>query len=371
MKINSLHVQNYRNIENIEILPCEGVNIIYGENAQGKTNLLESMWLFTGCRSFRGSKDKELIRLDSDFSKTEIVFDDELRIREASILLDDKKRVIIDGVEYNSSSKLFGEFFGIVFSPNHLDLVKGGPSERRKFINTALCQLKPRYSNVLSKYNKILEQRNTLLKDISFHSELYDTLDVWDEKFSLYAAAIISQRIHYLSEMKPFLEDIYGGISSGKEKISLLYDSKEGFESTNFESTDIDDLKEEILYKLQNSKKEDIKNGITSIGPHRDDILIQLDNLPVKVYGSQGQQRSAALALKLSEAAVIKKITGKQPVAFLDDVMSELDENRQDYILNHIENWQVFITCCDPSSILKTKTGKIFEIKGGRLCSST
>ena len=222
MKINSLKVQNYRNIENIEIIPSDGVNIIYGNNAQGKTNLLEAMWLFTGCRSFRGSKEKELIRFGCDFSKTEMNFFDEMRNRTAVITIDEKKHLELDGVNFSSCSELFGEFFGIIFTPDHLNLVKGGPAERRKFINTALCQLKPKYSNVLGKYNKILEQRNTLLKDISYHSELTETLDIWDEKFSFYSAVIISQRLRYLDEIKPFLENIYEGISSGKEKILNL-----------------------------------------------------------------------------------------------------------------------------------------------------
>jgi len=371
MKVNSLEIQNFRNIENIKIEPCDTVNIIYGENAQGKTNLLEALWLFTGCRSFRGSKEKEMILFDEnlvskDFSKLSMTFSEEKREHTAEILLSEKKKVILDGVENNSSSIFFGEFLGIIFAPQHLNLVKGGPSERRKFINQALCQLRPKYSNVLTDFNKILEQRNALLKDVSHHSELLPTLDIWDEKLAQYSAIIITQRLRYLRELEPFLTDIYSGISSGKEKIGISYDSV-----ITVKNDDVEELKEEILKALRNSRKEDILSGSTSIGPHRDDILITLDGLPVKSFGSQGQQRSCALSLKLSEAAVIKKITGKQPIAFLDDVMSELDSSRQDYILNHIDGWQVFITCCDPSSILKSKTGKIFELKEGKLCSST
>lgn len=366
MNINSLNIQNYRNIENIEIFPCEGVNIIYGENAQGKTNLLEAIWLFTGCRSFRGSKEKELIKFDRNFSRISMNFFDDVRDQEAIIQISEKKKAIIGGIEYDSCSKLFGEFLGIVFAPNHLNLIKGGPIERRKFINMALCQLKPRYSNILTEYNKVLAQRNILLKDVIYHSELMDTLDIWDEKLSLLSAAIIIQRIKYLDEIGPFIQDIYGGISDGREHIELVYDS-----SLKFESKNIDELKDEFLNELIKCRKTDISLGSTSIGPHRDDILVKLNDLSVKSFGSQGQQRSSALALKLSEAAVIKKITGKQPVALLDDVMSELDTNRQDYILNHIDGWQVFITCCDPSGILRSKNGKVFEISGGSLCSYT
>lgn len=366
MRIHSLNIQNYRNIENIEIFPCEGVNIIYGENAQGKTNLLEAIWLFTGCKSFRGSKEKELIKFDSDFSKISINYFNDERDQEAIIKISDKKQVYLGGVEYNSCSKLFGEFLGIIFAPGHLNLVKGGPSERRKFINMALCQLKPRYSNILMQYNRVLAQRNMLLKDVTYHSELYDTLDIWDEKLSVLSSEIILQREKYLDEINPFIEEIYSGISGGREKIQISYDLHKEFENLNAE-----DLKNAFFESLVNNRKTDILSGNTSIGPHRDDILIKLNDLPVKNFGSQGQQRSCALSLKLAEAAVVKKVMGKQPIALLDDVMSELDSGRQDYILNHIEGWQVFITCCDPSSVLKSKKGKIFEIKEGNLCSST
>lgn len=374
MKVNSLSIQNYRNIENMEIIPCDGVNIIYGENAQGKTNLLEALWLFTGCRSFRGSKEKELIKFGNTFSKIKMEFYNDSRDQFAEIEISDKKKANLGGIEYDSCTKLFGEFLGIVFAPVHLNLVKGGPVERRKFINMALCQLKPRYSNVLSEYNRVLAQRNILLKDISYHSELLDTLDIWDDKFSTLSAAIIIQRMKYLEEIKPFIDEFYGGLSGGKEKIGLSYEASLSFNNdlnNSLKDITIDSLKEEIYKELQNKRQEDLIQGITTVGPHRDDILIDIDGLSAKSFGSQGQQRSCALSLKLSEAAVIKKITGKQPVALLDDVMSELDTSRQDYILNHIDGWQVFITCCDPSGILRSKSGKVFEIKEGRLCSCT
>ncbi|MBO4445811.1 MAG: DNA replication/repair protein RecF [Clostridia bacterium] len=366
MKVNSLETVNYRNIENIRIEPCDTVNIIYGENAQGKTNLLESLWLFTGCRSFRGSKEQELISFDKDFAKLSMTFSDDGREHEAEIILADKKKAVFDGVEHASTSVFFGEFLGIIFAPQHLSLVKGGPYERRKFLNMALCQLRPKYENVLSDFNKILEQRNALLKDIPRHSELLDTLDIWDERLANYSAIIMTQRLRYLEETEPFLKEIYSGISGGKEEIGIKYETP-----VELSGTDREGLSAEIFEALKAARPEDIKNGSTSVGPHRDDLLIMLDGLPVRSFGSQGQQRSCALSLKLAEAAVIKKLTGKQPVAFLDDVMSELDSGRQDYILNHIDGWQVFITCCDPSSILKSKTGKVFEIKGGQLCSST
>lgn len=368
MKVNSLTIDHFRNIEHMEFLPVEGVNVIYGENAQGKSNLLEAIWLFTGLRSFRGSKEKELIQFGQPKAELQMEFDNDLQNVEATIDIAEKKTATLGGVSYGSCSKLCGEFLGIIFSPGHLSLIQGGPAERRKFINQALCQLKPKYASNLTQFNRILQQRNVLLKDLTYHSELYDTLEIWDDTLASLSAYLILERKKYLSELTPFLEEFYGGISGGREAIKLSYASGIPLESTSFE-----ELKEEVLIALQKNRKEDILSGVTNLGPHRDDLTILLDDIPVKSFGSQGQQRSCALSLKMSEAAIIKKITGYQPVALLDDVMSELDSHRQDYILNHIEGWQVFITCCEPSAILQSREvnrENMFEIKGGHLCSS-
>lgn len=368
MKVNSLKIDQFRNIDHMEFYPVPGVNVIYGENAQGKTNLLESIWLFTGLRSFRGSKEKELVQFEKDRARLEMEFFDDIRDRQAIVEIAEKKKASIGGVSYDSCSKLCGEFLGIIFSPGHLSLVQGGPAERRKFINMALCQLRPNYANQLTQYNRILQQRNVLLKDVTYHSELLDTLDIWDDNLATLSASLIRARKQYLEELTPFLEEFYGGISGGREEISVLYSS-----GGVLEGTTQDQLKQEMLELLKTSRKEDLLAGYTTVGPHRDDLDIRLNGIPVKSFGSQGQQRSCALSLKMSEASLIQKLTGKQPVALLDDVMSELDASRQDYILNHIEGWQVFITCCEPSSILLSKTndsGNLFELKGGRLCSS-
>lgn len=371
MKVNSLEIESFRNIENMSFKPCNTINIIYGENAQGKTNLLEAMWLFTGCRSFRGSKDRDFLKFDSGsengiYAKLFMSYSDEKKDHSAEMVFSEKKKTVLDGVEQSSAASLFGEFYGIVFAPQHLSLIKGGPLERRRFLNQTLCQLKPKYERVLSDYVKILDQRNALLKDLPRHSELLDTLFVWDEKLAEYSAVIMLQRLRYIEEMMPYLQNVYSGLSGGRETIRVFYESPVVSDGSKPE-----ELKAAFKEVLKASLCEDIHTGVTSVGPHRDDMIITLDGMPVKSFGSQGQQRSCALALKLSEAAVIRKITGCEPVVFLDDVMSELDSNRQDFILNHIEGRQVFITCCDPSSILRSKKGEVFEIKGGRLCSST
>ena len=369
MNVESLSIQDYRNIESIEFLPAPGVNVIYGENAQGKTNLLEAIWLFTGLRSFRGSKERELRRFGAEAARLSMNFHNDVRDMTADILITDKKTASVGGLPYGSSTKLVGEFLAIIFAPQHLDLIKGGPAERRKFINQALCQLKPNYAKNLTQFNRAMQQRNQLLKDAIYHSELYDTLDVWDDRFSSFGAVVISERMKYLEALRPFLDEFYGGISGGREQISIEYSAGFGDVQGSFSSDDPAVIKEELMAQLKAHRREDSFAGFTTIGPHRDDLNVKLDGISVKSFGSQGQQRSCALSLKMSEASVIRSLTGKQPVALLDDVMSELDAGRQDYILNHIDGWQVFITCCEPSTILlsKTENGKLFEVAGGKL----
>ena len=349
MKVTRLSAIHYRNLKELEIYPQEGVNIIYGENAQGKTNLLESIWMFTGCRSFRGAKDAELISLKNEAARLEMDFYAEGREQEATLLLDEKRHAVLNGIPLPSASKLIGEFRAVVFSPAHLSLVKEGPVQRRRFLDLALSQ-----------YNRALAQRNILLKDIAYHSELMDTLAIWDERLAMLGAQIIYQRRSYVDRMQESAVAFYHGLSRGREELSLAY-------ASSIEGRSAEEIAYELSEKLTKNRAEDLKNGSTSVGPHRDDLEIYVDQVSARIYGSQGQQRSCALSMKPSEAALIREITGEQPVALLDDVMSELDAGRQDYILNHIEGWQVFITCCEPSSLLRLCDGKTFSLHSGSL----
>lgn len=364
MNVQHLSVKNFRNIENIEISPSDEINIIYGENAQGKTNLLESIWLFTGCRSFRSAKDKDLISFGSKKSLLSMDFFAEDRDQYAEIEIGDKRSFVLNGVKMKSASKMMGNFLAVVFSPVHLSLVKDGPYERRRFLDIAISQLKPNYALTLAQYNKALSQRNILLKDIQLHSELYDTLDIWEDRIAFFASEIVRQRIGYINKLGEYTEEIYDGLSSSREKLEIAYS-----QSTVIAGNNKQELYENIKNQLYQSRKNDLITGFTSVGPHRDDLSIKIDSLSARSYGSQGQQRSAALALKLGEAAVIKGFSEQQPVALLDDVMSELDTGRQNYILNHIKNWQVFITCCDPSTVKNLKAGSAFEVSCGKVVS--
>ena len=352
MYVTELKCRNFRNLENVKLYPCEEVNVIHGENAQGKTNLIEAIWLFSGMRSFRGAKDAELVRHGSEFAKLELRFKTGSRENAAEITVTNKRSAVLNGVRLPSAPALIGRFRAVVFAPSFLSMVEDGPSERRKFIDTAVCQLQPAYAGLLAEYNRLLKQRNSLLKDVSFDSALLDLLDVLDEKLAAAGEALSETRKKYLSVLSPVASGIYSGLSSGREAVDFMYISK--YAGSLFEA-------------LKAARREDILNKATTVGPHRDDVEILLNGENVRAYGSQGQKRSCAVALKLAEAQIIRDKTDEQPVILLDDVMSELDVNRQDFILNHIKDRQVFITCCEPGAVLRSANGLRTEVKDGTI----
>lgn len=365
MKIQNFSYQNFRNLQDGEFRPQKGVNIIYGENAQGKTNVLEAMWLFTGGRSFRGAKDAEFFRMGENEKRLtlEMQFFGGDRDQNVQLLFEDGKRTsVLNGVRRKGSSCLVGNFCAVIFSPEHLSLVKSGPLLRRNFIDGALCQMKPLYSKMLYRYQHTLQQRNSLLKDIPRHRELMDTLEIWDEKLSYYGSMIIHERIAYAEQITGAAQETYYGISGGKEKIQISYLSSL-IQPVSAESN----FQECLFESLQRRRSEDLSCGFTLSGPHRDDLDILINGNSARAFGSQGQQRSIVLALKFAEAAVLSSALNEPPVLFLDDVMSELDSSRQDYLLNHLHSYQVFFTCCEPESVRLLKEGAIFKMENGLL----
>ena len=360
MYVTALEAVSFRNLSAVALEPCKEVNLIYGDNAQGKTNLLEALWMFTGCRSFRGSKESELLQFGKPKARLQLDYFGHDRPQTLQLDIEKGRVFTQNGVRLPSPARVMGEFLAVVFSPEHLTLVKEGPAARRKFLDTAIGQLKPKYAAVLSDYHKAVQQRNLVLKDAAYHRELYDTLDAWEERIAYYGSEIIRQRIGYVERLKHFSGDIYAGISRKKETLYLSYE-----EAVPTEGSNRKEMYESLCALLKKARRDDLLTGTTSVGPHRDDLSVQIDFLSARVFGSQGQQRSAALALKLGEAAVIRNFTGEQPVALLDDVMSELDTARQNYILNHIRDWQVFITCCDPASVKSLRYGKAFSVRQG------
>ena len=361
MKIIRLQYKNYRNLQPGVIFPKNDINIIFGKNAQGKTNLLEAMWLFTGGHSFRGAKDGELTAFEQDIATLDLTFYSEEREQTAQISIQNGRRSAkLNGIEKRSSTALIGKFCAVIFSPEHLSLVKDGPAQRRGFIDAALCQIKPAYAKLLSQYNHTLIQRNTLLKDIPRHSELLETLEIWDEKLAKYGALVTKERVLYSKQIEMIAKTVYSGISQDQETLGVSY-----FSTIFSDSNEQQFLETNFLKQLKNVRKEDLAAGFTTLGPHRDDMQIMLNLISARSYGSQGQQRSIVLALKLAEAQILMEKTGEPPVIFLDDVMSELDAGRQDYLLNHLENRQVFITCCEPNSIKNLSESSMFHMKNG------
>ena len=353
MVIQKIEVNDFRNIKAAEISPCDGINIIYGQNAQGKTNLLEAIWCFTGAKSFRGSKDRELVNLESQKAKIRMEFFDNQRQQECVIEIDKVRKATLNGVQYRSASELAGKINAVVFSPLDINIIKDGPQHRRKFLDLSIGQLYPKYIELLRRYQRVLDQRNRILKDIKYNPMLGDFLSDFENELCDVGFEIVEYRKRHIDTLKRYISIIFDGISDGKEEISIKYD------------TTVGDTKEQMLANLNAARSEDMYSLSTSVGPHRDDLIIEINGLNARTFGSQGQKRSAAISLKLAESAVIKEITGKSPIALLDDVMSELDLSRQNYILNHIKDWQVFITCCDPNNIKGLESGKVFLVENG------
>ncbi len=355
MKVERLTLENFRNISAAQIEADSGINVFYGQNAQGKTNLLEAIWLFTGAKSFRGAKDSEFLKFGAPFCRNTIDFYAEERQQTAEMIIEKKRKVKLNGVEQASASDLAGRFTAIVFSPKDLSVISDGPRERRRLLDMAICQLYPEYIGISREYLRAVTQRNFLLKSIKYNDAAYDLLEDLEEIIAQKGAKIITYRQRYIKEICKYLSEIYCGISAHREEMVCGYETAA--------SEDIGQFKE----ALRQARREDLKTYTTSVGPHRDDLAVQIDGLAARTYGSQGQRRSAALALKLAEAEVINSITGERPVALLDDVMSELDEKRQNYILNHIKNWQVFITCCELHSVDRLQKGKAFYVQNGQI----
>lgn len=350
MKVLSLTCQNYRNLQKACLQPESGVNVLWGENAQGKTNLLEALWLFTGGHSFRGAKDSELVLHGASGTRLELAFFSEEREQTAALQIEGGRRhAFLNEVPLRSSNGLVGHFCAVIFSPEHIALVREGPANRRNFLDAALCQLKPGYVRLLNRYQRLLAQRNALLKDIPRHPELTETLPVWDVRLVQDGLQIVSQRQAYLKQLTAAAAQIYSGLSHGKEQLSLDYQCSA----------------EDLAAALLENRERDIRQGFTSAGPHRDDMEILLDSAAARTYGSQGQKRSIVLALKLAEAQVLEEITGEKPVVLLDDVLSELDGGRQDYLLNHLSDCQVFITCCVPQQACGLHGGGLYQVKNG------
>lgn len=355
MIVKQMELHNFRNYKSLCLPFSEQVNIFYGDNAQGKTNILESIYVCSTTKSHKGSKDKEMIRIGEEEGHIRMRFEKKGIPHRIDMHLKKNKTkgVAIDGIPIRKSSELFGMMNVVFFSPEDLSMIKNGPGERRRFMDMELCQLNPMYLYYLSSYNKALNQRNQLLKQIAIQPSLKETLEIWDEQLVDYGIQLIESRTTFIAEINELVKQIHYSISGGKENLILCYEQNT--------------TKNEFREKLRKSREQDLVRKSTAYGPHRDDLSFFIETQNLKLYGSQGQQRTAALSLKLAELELVKKKIGENPVLLLDDVLSELDRKRQHHLLDRMEGIQTMITCTGLEEFVgdRQKFNHIFHVTNG------
>ena len=354
MYIKDISIKNFRNYEKENIELSNGINVFFGDNAQGKTNIIESIFICSMGKSFRTNKDKELINFQKDNLEVEINYQKKDRDGKINFTLDNKnKKFMLNNIPLKKLSELIGNVNIVMFSPEDINIIKNGPARRRKFLNMLISQVKPNYIYNYSRYMKTLEEKNNYLKKINYEKFDENLMDIYDENLSIYGEKINNYRNEFIEKLKNKIKKIHENITEGKEEIEIKYIS-DCFE------------KEKFLKELKKSRAEDIKRGYTKKGIHRDDIIFYINNKQVDVYGSQGQQRTAILSLKLAELEVIFDEIGEYPVLLLDDFMSELDDKRKIAFLESIKNTQIIITCTNNIKIQNLEI-KSFEVKRGKI----
>lgn len=365
MRLSSLGLTSFRNYESEQLTFSDGIALFYGANAQGKTNILESVFLCTCARSHRTSKDQELVKSGQDFYQVEISYDTDSAGEQDLLIHYDQvkaKRTIWHmGLKLERLADLMGLFHAVIFAPEDLAIVKGGPAERRRFINLLISQVRPRYFKELAIYQKTLLQRNKLLKQLRDREEQeLDALqlDIWDEQLAVSGAYVMATRQYFANKIEQRANAALRDITGGKEKLSLRYRSFGAKQETE------DEIKEAYVERLKMARRDDLMRGSTGYGPHRDDLDIELDDKDVRAFASQGQQRSITLALRIAELAVLHEESKEAPVLLLDDVMSELDVERRTNLLKAIEGYQVLMTCTDLHQVFSPKVANaIYEEK--------
>jgi len=365
MKIDKLALTNFRNYVSQSVELDEKLNVIIGKNAQGKTNLLEAVFLCAIGRSPRSTKDKDLIKWDCTFAKVDLELTKKLGSSKIELYLfkNQNKAIKINKIGIKKIGQLFGTLNAIYFSPDELKLIKESPDERRKFMDIDLCQFDKNYFYDLANYNKVLQQRNKLLKS-STEKVLKDTISIWNEQLAISGAKIVMARLQLIEKLKVFASQIHRTLTSNKEELKLTYQG--------YTAETENELKLLLLKKYDESLEKDIHLGYTTVGPHRDDIKIESNGIDLRSFGSQGQQRTGALSLKLAELEVFKDNIGEYPVLLLDDVLSELDIDRQNKLLAHVSKIQTLITCTEfdfdlPYTKFEVDSGSIKNVSINKL----
>jgi len=359
MYIKKIELNNFRNYIHLDMDFHKKVNILLGKNAQGKTNLIEAIYITSIGKSFRTSKDNEMIGFNEEFARVKILTEKNEEPLELELLIKKEgKEVKKEGYKLLKNSEMLDNIYIVVFSPEDLRIVKDEPEKRRKFIDRELCQLKPIYYNNLSRYKKILQQRNALLKEKNIKE---DNLKVWDISLCDVGSKIIKQRKEFIDKLNIISKEIHKEITNNKEILEIIYEA-------NIEYMEnVEEQKEIFLKNLEKNKKNDIYKGNTSVGPHKDDLKLLVNGIDIRNYGSQGQQRTAALALKLAEVKLVEEEKREKPILLLDDVLSELDSTRQKYLISFLKDVQIFITTTEISEFLEKSLPEknIYIVKDG------
>lgn len=365
MICKSIEFSNFRNIENEKIEFEKGINVIHGENAQGKTNILEGIYIFARGKSFRAFKDRELIRFGSDVSSLRLSYEKKDGENELGVEIpkNSTKKFYKNKIKADKTSDIIGEFRAVLFCPSHLGIIKDAPSVRRRFLDVAISQLRPIYIKMLAKYNSVMEQRNSILKLEPEKRKQYESmLEVYSDELSSLCADIAGMRIDYIKKLDYWMGVFFEEMMKGKETPKITYE-------TNARENDFDSresLKNKYYRLLCDNLEREYKNGATLYGIHKDDLKIELNGRDARFYSSQGQSRSLALAMKMAEGEISREYTGEYPVFLFDDVLSELDENRRAFILSKIEKRQVIITSCEPIDFKELENTSFIEIKDGK-----
>ena len=363
MNLKSITLNDFRNYEHLHLEFEEGVNLIVGDNAQGKTNLLEAIAYLGSGRGFRSQKSGELVHLDRDFGDIEGEICSQERCQKIRWVLFSGQRprqLWRNGVKKKSAADISGVLQTVLFCPEDLMILKGGSSGRRKLADSALCQLRPNYEAALSQYNRIIEQKNRILKDRHENPALLEVLPEFNTRLCQVGALIISYRARFFAGLSREAADFHHHFSGGKEQFRLEYKTVSNIEDP---FAPVSELEQKLQEHLKSHYRAELESGQCLTGPHKDDFEVYLNGLSIKSFGSQGQVRTATISLKLAQRELMAKEAGEIPVLLLDDVLSELDAGRQDFVLNQISRGQVFITCCEPGRF--TKLGKTIEIKQG------
>ena len=366
MIVKGISLDFYRNYLHLDAAFHPGVNVIYGENAQGKTNLLEAVAYLSSATSHRARYDRELIQLGVDhaFIKGEVFSRDRDFTLEVTLNRGARRSICSNGVRLKTAAELSGILNTVLFCPEDLYLIREGASARRRYLDDCICQLRPRYAAALAEYKKLYEHKLRILKDSEEYPSLLDTLDDFSLRMAQCGAILIHYRAHFVKKLKELAPGIHRECSGGRETLDLRYET---VSTVTDPEAPPKEIFEQLLAHQESHRRAELESRSCLSGPHKDDLIVDINGMNAKTFASQGQTRTAALALKLAARELFCEDTGQWPVLLLDDVLSELDARRQEFVLNRITSGQVFITCCEEEKLAQLKEGKAFHIKNGTL----